>query len=312
MVYENFLETIQSEIRRKLEPEQQVTLQRIRKNNGVLLDGLSISSPGLSYSPTIYLNSYYEQVESGIPLSVIVEHLLLIYRNQPILPSDLENELVCFEQIQHKIVFNLVGRADNELLLSEVPNYPFLDLTVVFYVLLSDSSDTAMTVLVHNEHLKLWNVTKEELLSLAEINTPRLLPPSIHPIEDVIHDTILQMEQVDLSASDIMPINLYVLTNQTGINGAACLLYKDLLKNFAEQEKDDLLILPSSIHEVLLSPKKKALSLDALNEMVHIINQSEVPLEDQLSDHIYYFSREQDCIIIPFNSSEVNETGNLQ
>ena len=46
----------------------------------------------------------------------------------------------------------------------------------------------------------------------------------------------------------------YVLTNIQGINGAVCLLYPQVLKNFAEEAGRDIIILPSSIHEVLLLP----------------------------------------------------------
>ncbi len=79
---------------------------------------------------------------------------------------------------------------------------------------------------------------------------------------------------------------------------------------------DDLVILPSSIHEVLLAPYKKALSLDELNEMIFCINRSEVPVEDRLSDHIYFYSREQNCLYLPpnleFKSSVPGGTMNPQ
>ena len=45
---------------------------------------------------------------------------------------------------------------------------------------------------------------------------------------------------------------LYVLTNDAAHNGAACVLYPDKLKDLADEFGSDLLILPSSIHEVLI------------------------------------------------------------
>ena len=50
------------------------------------------------------------------------------------------------------------------------------------------------------------------------------------------------------------PFPMYVLSNHTKLNGSACILYQDLLKNFAEHLRSDLYILPSSIHEVLIIP----------------------------------------------------------
>ena len=43
MIYETFLTTIHSLVQEKLEGRAEVSLRRVLKNNGLLLDGLSIS-----------------------------------------------------------------------------------------------------------------------------------------------------------------------------------------------------------------------------------------------------------------------------
>ena len=57
----------------------------------------------------------------------------------------------------------------------------------------------------------------------------------------------------------------YVLSNRSGVNGAACLLYEDVLKNFADGVEKNLIILPSSIHEVLLLPDDGDISYEAVS-----------------------------------------------
>ena len=61
--------------------------------------------------------------------------------------------------------------------------------------------------------------------------------------------------------------------------------------------KADLVILPSSVHEVLLIPNDEHVSFDDLAHTVSHINRAEVPVEDRLSDQIYLYSREQDAVI---------------
>ncbi|WP_125142244.1 DUF5688 family protein [Clostridium transplantifaecale] len=316
MIYETFLTTIHSLVQEKLEGRAEVSLRRVLKNNGLLLDGLSISSPSSAFSPTVYLNSYYDEEEEGLSLPVIAEQILLLYEEENGLPSELAQQLKDFEKIRERIAYKLINAEDNAVLLSEVPHFRYLDLAVVFYIIVSESDDGQMTALIHNEHLGMWNVTREDLSDFAEKNMATLLPCRITPIEDAI----LAIDEEELpggvyelsdEAADIFPVDLYVLSNERGINGAACLLYRDVLKNFAEQVGDDLVILPSSIHEVLLAPSKKALSYDELNEMIYYINRSEVPMEDRLSDHIYYYSREQNCICppTPFSSSSSEPGG---
>jgi len=99
-----------------------------------------------------------------------------------------------------------------------------------------------------------------------------------------------------LSAPSISP--LYVQTNSMGICGACTILYPNQLKNFADTVNADLVILPSSIHEVLLIPYEAKLSFPELTNMVTHINRAEVSVEDRLSDQVYLYSRELDTVII--------------
>ena len=90
---------------------------------------------------------------------------------------------------------------------------------------------------------------------------------------------------------------LHVLTNRRGIYGASCMLYRDIIKDFADQEETDVIILPSSIHEVLLFPDHLMFDHAFLCRTVQEINREDVSEEDVLSDRIYIFSRETGTII---------------
>ena len=74
------------------------------------------------------------------------------------------------------------------------------------------------------------------------------------------------------------------------------MFYPDILKDFAALTGDDLFILPSSIHEVLLSPVNKSLTVEETNQMICEINRLEVSAEEQLSDHVYYYQASCDRI----------------
>ncbi len=313
MVYETFLETIHTMVQNRLGNRARVSLQRVLKNNGLLLDGLTISSPASTLSPTVYLNAYYDEAEKGLPLTSITEQILLLYEEAPIVPSELGEELRHFESVSGRIAYKLINAGDNAILLSSVPHYRYFDLAVVFYLIVSESQEGQMTALIHHEHLKLWDITPEQLIQLAEANTPRLLPCRITPIEEAISQMSEWEPEVPVP---FPPVNLHVLTNDKGINGASCLLYPDVLKTFSASVDDDLIILPSSIHEVLLTPKSKALPIDELNEMVRTINAADVSAEDRLSDHVYCYSREQNCLYLPtpatLTGSGQDGTGNPQ
>lgn len=108
------------------------------------------------------------------------------------------------------------------------------------------------------------------------------------------------LETAEPAATAEIPENgpaLHVLTNRRGIYGASCMLYRDIIKDFADQEEADVIILPSSIHEVLLFPDHLMFDHAFLCRTVQEINREDVPEEDVLSDRIYIFSRETGTII---------------
>lgn len=309
MVYETFLHTIHSMVQKRLDGKANVTLQQVLKNNGVLLDGLTISEPDSQLAPTIYLNAYYEEAEKGLPLSIISEQILLLYETNSDLKEEEALQMSEFQHARNQIAYKLIHAETNEELLKDLPHIPYLDLAVIFYYIVTENENGQMTALIRNEHLKLWGICEELLIQTAMENTPRLLPVQITSLEQ----TLSHLEKVPLYPQEKSPsVHLQVLTNCRGINGAACLLYPGVLKKFADQEQDDLILIPSSIHEILLTGQRQALPIHELNAMIHYINQTEVPPEDRLSDHIYCYSRSQQCLYIPSGSASSSSCSSFE
>ena len=87
-----------------------------------------------------------------------------------------------------------------------------------------------------------------------------------------------------------------VLTNNNSQLGAAVILYDGVLKDIAKGE--DLVILPSSIHEVLILKAKQNDSPAELKAMVQDVNATQVALEERLSDNVYKYNAKLDKIEI--------------
>jgi hypothetical protein len=89
---------------------------------------------------------------------------------------------------------------------------------------------------------------------------------------------------------------MYILSNFKGINGASCLLYENVLSEFAQLIQSDFYILPSSIHEIILVPYDKAILKEALAEMVEEVNRTQVSGDEVLSDRVYFYSRKNNSL----------------
>lgn len=298
MDYREFLCEVKEQIQMEMGTGYEVAIRKVTKNNGVMLDGLSVNRKAENLAPVVYLNSYYEQLGNHMTLSEIIDDILLIYKKFMKGPMRTAEDLSDFGYLRDKVVFKLIQADSNRELLVDTPNVAFLDMAIVFYLLLDQSEMGQMTALIHNSHLGVWNTTEEELYRLAKINTPKLLPAKIKTMKEVMYEML--MEQFgELSETDIigevledMPdkLPLYVLTNQCGTCGAGCILYEGGLEEFAKEKEADIIILPSSIHEVLLTIDRGDLDYEELEEMVKQINNAEVPVEDVLSNRIYRYS----------------------
>lgn len=142
-----------------------------------------------------------------------------------------------------------------------------------------------------------WGIDVNELFDIASFNTPKLLESDIKNLSEIV-ENIMKNKGADVTFpieyKDESP--MYVLTNKLKLYGACCILYKHLLEEFASSVKTDLYIIPSSIHEVLLVPKREEYDKEYLSELVREVNTTELSPEEVLSDHIYYYSRKDDAI----------------
>ena len=95
-----------------------------------------------------------------------------------------------------------------------------------------------------------------------------------------------------------MNTGLYLVSNEKMIFGASVILYPGMMESVAEKLDSNLLIIPSSIHEVLVLSDKLTTDWDYLRDMIHSVNKTEMVPQDILSDSLYYFDRETGKITI--------------
>lgn len=302
MTYEQFKQRLIADLSKFFPDGTQLSIRPFSHNNQVILDGLIILETGSNISPTIYLNHYYEKYLNGSSFSALQSQILHYYYDHRSICSVDTSFFTCFENVRSRIVYKLIHYEKNKELLKEVPHFPYLDLAIVFYYLVQESPCQSTSIPIFNHHLNLWNISKDTLLFLARKNTPSLMASCCSSLSDLflpVLDLLPASEhQTPLKppASDLVP--MYVLTNQQRVNGACCILYQDVLRQISQQLNDNLYILPSSIHEVILIPASTTENPQELSRIVQEINQTEVAPEEVLSDCVYHYNRCSDQILM--------------
>ena len=296
MEYKEFVEYIKMNAGYIAGEGGNITINHVIKNNGCEMDGLVIMEKGKDIAPTIYLDSFYELYTNGENIKNIIRQIEVIYeQNKNNVTFDV-NILKHFDTIKDKIVYRVVNYRSNEKLLEQVPHKRILDLAVVFYCLLDNEYGRSATALIYNNNLKNWNVTIDDVYKAALKNTPDLLHSKISSMAALFEKCGVNVDGEEVDLKDYVPSDMYVLTNESKLNGAACILYENVLYDFAQKLGADLYILPSSVHEVILLPKLSMFEKDELVNMVKEVNTEGVAADEVLSDHVYEYNRTERLI----------------
>lgn len=290
MKLEKFMKTVQERVQDVAGADACVQVQEVRKNNNVVLHGMSILRKGQNVSPTIYLDSFYEMMEEGTDVECIVKKILEVYvRGLPRGNVDMEF-FKDFASVRDRIVYRLVNREKNRDLLCEIPHVEFLDLAVCFCYSYEHPEIGEGMILIHNTHMEMWETCHRELMRLAERNTPRLMPAWLCGMDQALkgvldEEALLQLRQMQKETGKYM----YVLSNDRRCQGAAAILYPGMLARAAQQMGGSFYILPSSIHEVILFRDETQSGGEQLHEMIEDINRNQLREEEVLSDYAYRY-----------------------
>ena len=291
MTYFQFVHAVEMKVKEWAAEDLSVYVHSAVKNNGTRRHGLTIAKEDVNIFPTIYLEEYYQQFQNGISLDRIAKDILNLYREVRFQHSFENGFLKDYQQIKGKIVYHLVNRKANQELLEEVPYEEYLDLAVIYYVLLEVNPYGMASLLIRDEHLELWDVTAGEVACQARRNTRRLLPYEFGTMSALLEELSVISGEDSVDGEDGGKEFMYVLSNQIRSYGAAAILYESLLEGIGAYLEENYYVLPSSVHEVIIVPQSAVPGKRELDVLVADVNETQVEEEDRLSGHAYYFDR---------------------
>lgn len=305
MTFEEFMQEIADNIKDHLPDQYQdstIQLNTVQKNNEAL-DAITITSPDSNVSPTIYLNSFYEDYQNGQDMDTILDHIADIRVEHEVSQDFDVSKITDFDQVKDHIAARVVGIEDNSDLLDQRPHAVMDDLAVTYCVMLGEDANGSMSVPITNQLMETWGVTQEELHDLAKANQDELTPSTFKSMNEVMAEMMIPQMMSDMGVDretaqemieSMMPPEdkMYVLSNEQKLNGAAALLDDKMMDQIAEKVGGDFYILPSSVHEVLIVPADAGMDLKDLEAMVQEVNETQVAPQDRLSDHVYQYDND--------------------
>ena len=297
MDFEEFTQQVAKEVKRFL-PEKydnaEITLQEVTKNNDQQLTGLMIKTEDTNIAPNIYLEGYFEQYQDGKDIEDIVRDIADV-RVKHEMSQDFDvSKLTDFDQVKDHIICKLVNAEMNKDYLADKPFTPVEDLAVIYAIDLGGNESGHMTAPITNKLLESYGITEQELHDIAIHNLAES-QIEFKTMRDVLVDMMFPegIQEGDPRAFMLPPEeenpSMYVLSNADKLNGAAAILDSKTMEDISEKLGGDFIVLPSSIHEVIVLPVNEDMDRQTLEAMVQDVNAGQVAPEERLSDHVYMY-----------------------
>ena len=287
MTYEAFKEAMITELEDLLGWSGiEITEQKVLKVNREL-DAVALRPVGSNAAPQLYLNDLYRDHERGRDVATSAGEVAAAMERQ--LESMPEYPEMSHDYLTRNLYLSVMNREMNGDYLSDIPFQEMEDLAVVPRVMVADAPDGVSSCVVTRDMMEAYGFSEKELFDTARANM------------DTKEYLCRSLEQMILGPvfGDVPPepgAMAYVLTNLSGIDGAAAILSDKAMAQARREVGEDFFILPSSRHEVILVPRSSPLSVGELADMVKSVNQTVLEREDLLSDHIYRYNSRQGTI----------------
>ena len=282
MNFNDFKLALMEEVKTLSGEDTFISFRKVKKNNGIEREGISIVRDGDNISPLFYLNGYYDKYKNGASIDSMAKDIILDNERCKVKTF---TGMPDADRIREHLMFRIVNYHMNRKMLENMPHFRFLDLAGIYYVRMDEDFVPGATILVTYDHLDLWDLEASNIREIAMTNTMVAEPTYI---------TDLAIFLPEIKKQD--DISMHIMSNSSGSFGASCLAYESICKELHRKFKEDMYIIPSSVHEVLLVPKREIPDREEVNEMIRTINDKELQPEDIQSDHVYEYLDDEEII----------------
>ena len=270
--------------------------------------GIMFRKGNENISPTLYIDTVIahlcketNQANLHEETNQAADKIISDYQNIPVLNIQIQSDKLIeivnnYDAARPRLRCMLINTSANTELLKKLPHRSVLDLSIIYYIYLNHTEEGTTSINVTKDMLKKWNVTENDLHKVALDNMQQLFPIEFLSMENIFG--------VQLCESEI-----YALSNKNLNKGAVVILYDDCLKQVSDKLEDDLYLIPSSVNEWVVLRKQfvnQIVCQDAdedmfglwneeaktvITSMIAETNATEVPIDEVLSDHPYFYDR---------------------
>lgn len=202
-----------------------------------------------------------------------------------------------FDEIKEDISLRLMNTENNQDKLQNRPHEQMEDIAAAFVIVVGETKEGLATAPITNEIMDELGVDQATLMETAKANLSEQ-DYSFKSMRDVLVDMMFPdgIPENDPMVDMMLPPEdgpqMYVLSNEHNLNGAAEIMNQKAMDEIAEKLGGDFVVLPSSVHETIILPIDDNMESGTLDSMIQEINGGVVSPEDKLSDHAFIYDSE--------------------
>ncbi|SHI97178.1 hypothetical protein SAMN02745229_03916 [Butyrivibrio fibrisolvens DSM 3071] len=246
--------------------------------NGVVLEGIIIRTEGSAIAPVIYTEQLISRAEEeGKSLDDVVSRIIDTYEAHKDTTFNIA-ELTDRDFVLSHIRIGLQKASNEDLIkgaseLEGIESYLYIG---------GEMGEDGYSIKVSASYLENASVSESEAWEQARKNT--FADTQIESMAKVMSE--LMGVPYDEEMESEMP--MYIITNRKKMKGASAICDRKHLAEFTEQHHTKkLLVLPSSVHEMIIIPYTDDMDIEMFSDMVSQVNASEVAPEERLTDRAY-------------------------
>ncbi|MBQ9199168.1 MAG: ImmA/IrrE family metallo-endopeptidase [Lachnospiraceae bacterium] len=294
--YEGFINMVSMALPRLLPDiysKSEIKVMDINKMQNVHEKAISILPPNSITGPILYMREYFNMLERGAYLPVVLDRIKAdaVHHIENVPFSLSQEDLLDYEKVKSSLGIRVLNTKVNEEYLKDIPHTEIEDLSVIYTIRVAKDADGISSAVVKDNLFNEWGVDLSTLHEDAVKNMVKMEPAKLMPLRDLL---VNMMGEEKYSETYVCQEdkNLYWAGVESNIHGASLIAYPDFLENASKEIGDNLYVIPSSIHEILLVPERFFESYKDLEYMVRDVNEAVVSPMDFLSDKVYHYDKE--------------------
>ena len=193
-----------------------------------------------------------------------------------------------YEDIKDNIIVRMFGndRKINGITMS-AEKYGFADCVLSVSIKLNETSEQIMSLPITEEMLIEWGVAAEEVFEKGIANIEYTIKGMYETLKESMFPNGIPDDPIAQMMLPPMEETMWVVSTANKINGAVAIIKakEELNKRFP----NGYIVLPSSVHEVIVVSYNVVMSDNVLRDMVTEINAGVVGEDDRLTNNIYKF-----------------------